>query len=141
VAVDSNGVLNQSAAMLLRLGKMVTLVALIVSIGGHWALLQSVAWAGMLVSYSQQAGLAQAVKMTFDGQHPCRLCRAIEESRAEEQQEIPPATVTLNNDLKLDLPPSAILLHHPPHPHVAAQAVLQPSSRNALPELPPPRLA
>jgi len=43
----------------------------------HWAALQSVAWAGMLVEYSQHASVAKAIAQTFDGKHPCALCKQI----------------------------------------------------------------
>ncbi len=49
------------------------------SLGLHWAVIQGVAWTTMLVSYSQSGGLIQAVAKTFDGQHPCPLCEAVEE--------------------------------------------------------------
>lgn len=48
--------------------------------GGPRGLLQCVAWAGMLVNYSQQGTVAEAVEMTFDGEHPCKLCLAIQGS-------------------------------------------------------------
>ncbi len=67
--------------------KAVTVVLLILTLGLHWAALQAVAWAGMAVAYSRQAGVRQGLAMTFDGQHPCPLCKAIEQGRAEEQQQ------------------------------------------------------
>lgn len=60
---------------------------LVLTLGLHWALLQSVAWTGMIISYSQDNSLREAVSMTFDGQHPCRLCKAIQQGRTEEQQQ------------------------------------------------------
>lgn len=65
--------------------KWVTAVLLILTLGLHWAVLQTVAWAGMAVVYVQQAGVRQGLAMTFDGRHPCPLCKAIEKGRAEEQ--------------------------------------------------------
>src|SRR5688572_27774761 len=38
--------------------------------GAHWLALQTVAWTGMLVTRSQQAGVEEAMRTTFDGQHP-----------------------------------------------------------------------
>lgn len=49
------------------------------SLGLHWAVIQGIAWTTMLVSYSQSDGLIQAVTKTFDGQHPCPLCEAVED--------------------------------------------------------------
>lgn len=64
----------------------VTVALLILSLGLHWAVLQTAAWAGMAVAYSAQVGLRRGLAMTFDGQHPCPLCKTIERGRAEEQE-------------------------------------------------------
>lgn len=53
------------------------------SLGLHWAVIQGIAWTTMLVSYSQSDGLIQAVTKTFDGQHPCPLCEAVEEGNGK----------------------------------------------------------
>ncbi len=55
-------------------------------LGGHWAVLQSVAWAKMLVDYAQQDSLKVAVVKTFDGEHPCSLCHQVSEGRKQEQK-------------------------------------------------------
>jgi hypothetical protein len=60
--------------------------------GAHWAVLQVTAWTGMLVTRAPEAGLVQAVETTFDGEHPCSLCAAVQEGQKEEreQQPLPP---------------------------------------------------
>lgn len=62
------------------------MVALCLSIGLHWNLLQVVAWAGMVVRYAQDATVVEALAMTFDGQHPCCMCKAIEKGKQQERQ-------------------------------------------------------
>ena len=55
---------------------------LMVSVGMHWALLQSIAWTSMLVRYSQQGySVSAALVQTFDGKHPCKICRVTEAGR------------------------------------------------------------
>ena len=61
-------------------------MALACSIGLHWGLLQSVAWVGMVVHYSQDGGIGQALVKTFDGRHPCALCKAIAKGRQTEKK-------------------------------------------------------
>jgi hypothetical protein len=61
------------------------LVAMAMSIGLHWALFQSVAWVGMMADYSRDHSLGEAVSMTFDGQHPCALCLAVEAGQKQEK--------------------------------------------------------
>lgn len=55
--------------------------------GAHWAVLQMTAWTGMIVARSQHVSMAEAVETTFDGQHPCRFCEAIESGKAGEKKQ------------------------------------------------------
>jgi hypothetical protein len=57
--------------------RAILVLTLCFAVGGHWAALQSVAWASMLVQYSSRAPLSLAVSQTFDGRHPCGLCKGI----------------------------------------------------------------
>ena len=61
-------------------------LALFLVIGGPWTVLQTVAWAKMVVDYSQGASVAEAVAKTFDGDHPCNLCKKISKVRQGEQK-------------------------------------------------------
>jgi hypothetical protein len=81
-----------------RIAKCVLIVMLILATGGHWALLQSVAWLGMTVEFSEREPLTAALQKTFDGLHPCGLCKFVEKGRqAEKQQQIQ------KHDVKLEL--------------------------------------
>src|SRR4051812_9002142 len=60
---------------------------LIFSVGGHWALLQSVAWVSMVVEYSKDAPISVAVAKTFDGVHPCGICKLVRKGKATEQKQ------------------------------------------------------
>jgi len=70
-----------------KIGRVVVVLALSFSLGPHWALLQTFAWTGMLISHSHGASLKEAIAKTFDGQHPCGLCLFIEKGRAAEKQQ------------------------------------------------------
>lgn len=54
------------------------MLALVLSLGLHWTVLQSAAWVGMVVAYSKNATLGEALEKTFDGAHPCPLCKLVE---------------------------------------------------------------
>src|SRR5947207_13765970 len=60
--------------------------ALACSIGLHWAFFQSLAWVGMVVSYSQESTLSDALVKTFDGSHPCALCKEIAKGKQTEKK-------------------------------------------------------
>lgn len=68
-----------------------------VSLGLHWAVLQGVAWTGMLIRNLQSEGVIEAVEKTFDGGHPCPLCRVVKKGQQEEEKKdsVPVASKTL----------------------------------------------
>ena len=68
-----------------RLTQLLVLAAFMFSCGGHWCVLQGVAWIGMIHQYSQVVPLAEAVRMTFSGKYPCALCKAIAEKKESER--------------------------------------------------------
>jgi hypothetical protein len=121
-----------------KLSRILVILALLASVGGHWALLQSVAWTRMILERTQTESLASAVQETFDGEHPCAMCKRITEGKQHERQEQKaPAKVKL--DLVCE---RRIIAFEPP-----SQPVNFPSSptdampRAERPPVPPPRLA
>ncbi len=71
---------------LLRFGQVLMLLVLFAASGGHWMALQSLAWTRMLLSYSRDGKIVAAVAKTFDGRHPCSLCKEVEKSKQTEPQ-------------------------------------------------------
>lgn len=70
---------------MLCLARFGLIMALFVSLGGHMALLQSLAWGRMIVEYSQAGSVKDAVVKTFDGKHPCELCKTLDGVRKEKK--------------------------------------------------------
>jgi hypothetical protein len=60
-------------------------VTICLSLGLQWAALQGIAWTGMLISFSQEGSLIEAMEKTFDGAHPCALCKVVEEGEKQDQ--------------------------------------------------------
>jgi hypothetical protein len=54
--------------------------------GAHWVALQTTAWTGMLISRTISTSVSEAVESTFDGQHPCRVCKAISSGKQTEER-------------------------------------------------------
>jgi hypothetical protein len=69
-----------------RLSRFAVVLALVMVVGGHWALLQSVAWVGMTIEFSRTEPLDTAIQKTLDGQHPCNLCHFVAEGKKSERQ-------------------------------------------------------
>ena len=78
---------------------LVMALALFLVAGGHWAMLQSVAWATMVKDFSKTGSLTEAVGKTFDGKHPCAMCKKLTNARASEER----APVTLKVDKKAEV--------------------------------------
>jgi hypothetical protein len=73
-------------------------VAVFTIAGGHWCCLQIAAWSGMLVSYSQHSGIVEGVVQTFDGNHPCGLCNAVNDGVKHEAK----SPINASDQLKKD---------------------------------------
>lgn len=128
-----------AAARLRVLGHVVAAVALFFLAGGHWGTLQTVAWAGMLWSYTQADGsLLLGVKKTFDGEHPCTMCDSIKTAKEKEQSK----PVTLVSAKKLEAFPAplraALPLRHCREFVFSAAADARPEARADAPPVPVP---
>ena len=78
--------MTSAARKFLKLiGLPVACIAMFVVVGGHFAIYQGVAWAQMVWTYSQTTGsISQAVSDTFDGKHPCTMCKRIVKTNKEQ---------------------------------------------------------
>ena len=122
-----------------RLIKSLTVLMLVLSLGLQWALLQTVAWTGMIISYSRDGSLTEAVSKTFDGQHPCCLCKAVESGRQEERKQ---SQEKFSPDAKIKcVLPEEITFQYAPIttdlPRLSSVTI--PASHQTEPQTPPPR--
>src|SRR5471030_2084772 len=62
------------------------IVALLAATGGHWAALQTVAWTTMLADNLESDSVSGALVKTFDGKHPCPICKAIAAGKQSEKK-------------------------------------------------------
>ena len=88
--------------MFAHVAKFLVVAALVATTGAHWAALQTVAWTTMLANNLRSQSFTQAVSDTFDGEHPCCLCKAIKVGKQSEQKSTAVAPV-----LKMEFPPAA----------------------------------
>ena len=75
-----------ASTLLPRLARWMVVVVLCCSLGLQWAVLQGIAWTGMLISFSRDGSLVEAVAKTFDGEHPCPLCKAVDKGQKQDQE-------------------------------------------------------
>lgn len=62
------------------------IVAALTATGTHWLALQSVAWTAMLAENLESHSWHEAVQRTFDGKHPCCLCKKIAAAKRSEKK-------------------------------------------------------
>jgi hypothetical protein len=65
---------------------LATIAVILGMTGGHWLILQSVAWTKMIADYSRSSSLGTALAFTFDGQHPCEMCKLIQKEKQDSHQ-------------------------------------------------------
>jgi len=94
-----------------RIGCVMMALALFLVTGGHWAMLQGVAWATMVKDFSRTGSLTQAVGKTFDGKHPCAMCKKIASARTTEEKA--PLTVKIDKKAEVFLMSSGSELPRP----------------------------
>jgi hypothetical protein len=123
-----------------KLSKTVTVLVLVLILGLHWTILQSVAWLSMIVRYSQQYPLGQAIALTFDGQHPCAICIFVAQGRDQAHQEDAEQGITVQKLESVTCEPLAFIC-----PAVAPERIrpldFVPGERPEAPPTPPPRFA
>jgi len=112
------------------------IVALLAATGAHWGALQSVAWTTMLADNLQSASLSQALTKTFDGKHPCPLCKVVAAGKAAEKKS--DFTPQLK---KLEFPPAPerLVLAAPAQFHLVPAADFFAEFLVQEPPTPPPR--
>ena len=69
-------------------------------LGAHWTLLQTVVWTTMLANNLCAHSVKEAMTKTFDGKHPCCLCKAIAAGKQSEKK-----TEFSFQSQKLEFPP------------------------------------
>ena len=90
-----------------RLAKALVITAMVLSLGLHWTVLQTVAWVGMIVDYSAETSFSSSISKTFDGKNQCELCRFVEAGQKQDQEK---GRHFQNGklDLLIDMPPAQV---------------------------------
>lgn len=129
---------NAPAYASLRLAQRGVVLLVCLSLGMHWALLQGIAWTGMLISFAREGAMIEAVEKTFDGQHACALCLKVKEGRDSDEKQPQQAGQSLKK-LEAVLVAGVKLIVPAAEEMSFAVVRKQSVSRNETPEMPPPR--
>ena len=122
--------------MFARFGHVLLAVALLAATGAHWTVLQSVAWTTMLADNLRTASFTQALQRTFDGRHPCSLCKQITAGRKSEKKAEFPLQF---QKLEFIHAGTCFTFAAPSHFRLAGAAIDSLQSLSHSPPVPPPR--
>lgn len=93
----------------------------------------------MVVQYSKTTSLSVALENTFDGMHPCKLCKLVQDGKkAERNQDVRQGPVKFELCTHVDGEPR---LYPPDVARVIVHPVDRFQFRSDRPPTPPPRLA
>lgn len=81
---------------------------------GNYGLLQVVAWSKMLVDYSAELGLLEGASNTFDGEHPCEMCKQIVTAKKKDAEKPQDHTLLARESVMKEFIASEILISSPP---------------------------
>ena len=126
------------AIVLRKASRLVVILALLASVGGHWALLQSVAWTRMIIERTHADSFAAAVQTTLDGEHPCALCKRITEGKQQEKQ---PEKMQAKVKMDMLCERRLIAIAPPSQPMLFQSGLTDAMPRAERPPVPPPRAA
>jgi len=131
--------MGRSIPKVRRTAQIMVALLLGFSLGMQWTVLQSVAWAAMLAGRTAESGLTDAVRTTFDGRHPCSLCRVVQHGQDTQKDHetrfsLKKFDVTIHETATV-----AVLLRDAAPGH--APVVERAEARSEPPALRPPRVA
>jgi hypothetical protein len=85
-AIDESQSLGNSSCVFRKFGNVLMILAVLSATGTHWFALQSVAWTTMLAENLHTNSWHNALAQTFDGKHPCCLCKEIANDKQSEKK-------------------------------------------------------
>lgn len=128
---------NARQRLLPHLARQALVLFVCLSLGMHWALLQGIAWTGMLLSFASEGTVIEAVEKTFNGQNACALCRKVKEGQSSDEQPQQKGQTVKKIDAVLV---QTARLVTPPGKTIVFAVISEEGTRtNARPDMPPPR--
>ena len=123
--------------MPVHFAKWLLILALTFSVGAHWILLQSAAWTTMLAANLTTDSVSAALEKTFDGKHPCELCKSIKSGKKSEQKSEQTCSSHKKHEFLSQVTPA--FFSAPSRFMLIARLIEAPASIPATPPVPPPR--
>ncbi|HEY1717013.1 MAG TPA: hypothetical protein VGH42_01815, partial [Verrucomicrobiae bacterium] len=84
--IDETNSLADTPNVFRKFGYLLMILAVLSATGTQWLALQSVAWTTMLAENLHTTSWQTAIEHTFDGKHPCCLCKQIAAAKKSEKK-------------------------------------------------------
>ncbi len=122
-----------------RLQLCALLLAWLIATGSQWDLVQAFAWGRMFASYSRIMPLGSALRLTFQPDNMCDVCKLVK--AATQQQEQSPAAPfkTFGKILLVFAPAATVVVASVSKPSWPACTQTMSSAERGAPPIPPPR--
>lgn len=124
-----------------KISLVLTLAAWLLATGSQWDFVQTFAWGRMIVDYSHDMTVAQAVTKTFSPQTMCSLCHAVADAKQKESNNAGVPNAKTPGKILLPSAPRALVLASPAS-SCAGLIAPEPAPTSAdrpTPPSPPPR--
>jgi len=119
--------------------RFLTVVLLSLSLGCPWTLVQGFAWVSMFAGHVRTESVPVALTRTFDGQHPCKICKVVRAGKSAEEKS--PAQSNIKKLDPVPLTARRLPLFVVAIPISVSRQVAIWTNRGTLPPVPPPRCA
>lgn len=119
--------------------RCLTAVLLSLSLGCHWTLVQGFAWVSMFAGHVRTESVPVALTRTFDGKHPCLICKVVRDGKSAEEKSPVQSSVKKLEPVPLNPGKATVFVIAKALP--VSQVVAIWIGRGESPPVPPPRNA
>jgi len=107
--------------------------------GGQWDLVQTFAWGRMFVNYSRIMPLASALRLTFQPDNLCNVCKLVKAAKQQQEQSSAAPLKALGKILLVFAPVPTVVVASVPTEPWPVETIKMGSVGRGAPPIPPPR--
>ena len=122
-----------------RLQLSALLLAWLMATGSQWDVVQVFAWGRMFASYSQTMPLASALRLTFQPDHMCSVCKMVKAAKQQQEQSPMAPSKALGKILLVFAPVPVVVIASMSSEQWPTGSKSMCSAERGAPPIPPPR--
>jgi hypothetical protein len=122
-----------------RLQLSALLLAWLMATGSQWDVVQVFAWGRMFASYSRTMSVESALRMTFQPDHMCSVCKMVKAAKQQQEQSPMAPSKALGKILLVFAPVPVVIIASVPSEQWPMGMKMMCSAERSAPPIPPPR--